>query len=374
MGSVLMGSDTTKKLMRSIDQQLAYRTVFENSLVGKLITDEQDVVRACNKSVREMFGQDLIGENEFDLVWPEDRWLLKKQVKNRKAGESSRYELSWRRKDGERIYTRVLAVPLLDEQGNYIGNFGEVENITELREITERARTTAILRMFAQNATATIHNLNHNTGIGMGYVGLLLEHETDPKKIKYLKTVLKSLDNIDFIAKNYLSLGRSTSGQRERCDLGVLVNETTDYLSKSGFLQGHQIVKDVYSPLPVKADKTAIQQALINIFKNSKEAIGEKTGMILVRTRISAEGYGEFYIEDNGCGIPGMNHDKIFQIYTSKKDGSGIGLYTARDAIVSHGGYLFVDWSEVGKGARILGGLPLLELRVEPGHRKERNT
>jgi|GEM_PF-5400738 len=369
-----MSSDTTKKLMRSIDQQLAYRTVFENSLVGKLITDDQDIIRACNQAVRKMFGQDLIGENEFDWVWPEDRWGLKKQVEKRKKGDSSKYEISWRRKDGERIFTRVLAVPILDSQGKYIGNFGEVENITELREITERARTTAILRMFAQNATATIHNLNHNTGIGMGYIGLLLEHETDPKKRKQLLEVLKSLDNIDFIAKNYLSLGRSTSGQRERCDLSVLVRETTDYLSKSGFLQGHQIVKEIYSPLPVRADKTAIQQALINIFKNSKEAIGEKTGVISVGARISTEGYAEFYIEDNGCGIPGRNHDRIFQIYTTKETGSGIGLYTARDTLVSHNGYLFVDWSEINKGTRILGGMPLIELRVEPGKRKERNT
>ena len=109
------------------------------------------------------------------------------------------------------------------------------------------------------------------------------------------------------------------------------------------------------SHLQVIADKTLIEQILINLIKNALDATKECTDpQIELSAGINAEGKTFIQVKDNGTGIPADVQERIFiPFFTTKPVGSGIGLSISRQIMYMHKGSLTVI-SEVGKGSRFL--------------------
>ena len=97
--------------------------------------------------------------------------------------------------------------------------------------------------------------------------------------------------------------------------------------------------------LEIVADKKQIAQVLINLLKNSVEALKNQVGgKIIVKSNINPDGKVLISVTDNGPGIPEDLMDKIFiPFFTTKENGSGIGLSLSRQIIQMHGGSLKVD-------------------------------
>jgi len=97
-------------------------------------------------------------------------------------------------------------------------------------------------------------------------------------------------------------------------------------------------------------DPDLIEQVLINLLKNAKEAVNPETGKISLTYQLATLGrQPEIRVADNGAGIPDDIIDKVFiPFYTTKTEGSGIGLSLARQIVQSHKGELSVDTSPSG--------------------------
>ncbi len=97
-------------------------------------------------------------------------------------------------------------------------------------------------------------------------------------------------------------------------------------------------------------DPDLIEQVLINLLKNAKEAVNLETGKISLTYQLATLGrQSEIRVSDNGGGIPDDIIDKVFiPFYTTKTEGSGIGLSLARQIVQSHKGELSVDTSPSG--------------------------
>ncbi|MEA3241821.1 MAG: ATP-binding protein, partial [Pseudomonadota bacterium] len=95
------------------------------------------------------------------------------------------------------------------------------------------------------------------------------------------------------------------------------------------------------------ADKIQIEQVLVNLVRNSLEAIGHAKitgGRVVIQTRLLPNDMIEVNVIDNGPGIDATMTGKIFdQFQTSKETGMGIGLSLSRTIIEAHGGKLWVD-------------------------------
>lgn len=88
-------------------------------------------------------------------------------------------------------------------------------------------------------------------------------------------------------------------------------------------------------------DQDLMQQVLINLLKNALEAVNPQNGIIELKYSQSADGHSVFKIKDNGPGIPEEIAEQIFiPFYTTKEEGSGIGLSLARQIVQLHGGSL----------------------------------
>ncbi|HLF34423.1 MAG TPA: ATP-binding protein [Cyclobacteriaceae bacterium] len=106
--------------------------------------------------------------------------------------------------------------------------------------------------------------------------------------------------------------------------------------------------------LLILADKDLIEQVLINLIKNSVYALRETTSPVIsIRGFQGNKGKG-IVLQDNGCGIPFNIRDFIFMpFFTTKKDGTGIGLSWSRQIMRMHKGRISID-SQEGSGTRIL--------------------
>ena len=102
--------------------------------------------------------------------------------------------------------------------------------------------------------------------------------------------------------------------------------------------------------LSLQADPAQLEQALINLVKNSLEALaGVVAGRIELKAYIGQEGNLLIYVIDNGAGIPADKLEQVFvPFYTSKRDGTGVGLFLVKQIMQAHRGSVCALQAEVG--------------------------
>jgi len=122
----------------------------------------------------------------------------------------------------------------------------------------------------------------------------------------------------------------------------------------------------------VEGLRTLLEEVFLNLFKNSIEAINERKGStpgtISVRIWRPKDGTeAVITVEDDGAGIPVQIRPEIFKLFstkTEKKGNPGLGLFISKKIVTTiHGGSLDIDWSEVGKGTRMILALPISKYR-----------
>jgi two-component system cell cycle sensor histidine kinase/response regulator CckA len=133
------------------DSEERYRTLVETMRVGLCIIDEDGISVYANDNLCKMWGyslDEILGRPVIDFLDEEDKQTWEKQLERRKEGAGKPYEMKWMSKDGGRVHTIMSPTPLFDVDGNFIGSFAVVTDITErkyteeaLRESEEKYRT-----------------------------------------------------------------------------------------------------------------------------------------------------------------------------------------------------------------------------------------
>ncbi|MCK4380065.1 MAG: PAS domain S-box protein, partial [Candidatus Lokiarchaeota archaeon] len=136
-----------EKLRESEEQ---YRTLVETMTDGLVVIDENSCFTYLNMSFSKMIEysyNEILNTSIFNYLDKKNQRIVEEQLIKRRDGESQPYELMWTRKDGQKIYTIMAPKPLIDAEGNYIGSFAVITNITEritaeqkLKESEERYR------------------------------------------------------------------------------------------------------------------------------------------------------------------------------------------------------------------------------------------
>jgi len=181
---------------------------------------------------------------------------------------------------------------------------------------------------------------------------LLYEFEPVSEKDKYQKlisTIREEIARINKIIEQFLKFAR-------RPKLNLRIENISDIVLKSIEVitpeaKNIKIIKNIESNLYLKVDSDQILQALINVLKNSIQAI-EKDGVVELNLYGVEDGV-YIKIKDNGKGIEKENLSKIFNLYyTTKPDGTRIGLSIVNQIISEHNGKIDIE-SEPKKGTTV---------------------
>ena len=116
---------------------------------------------------------------------------------------------------------------------------------------------------------------------------------------------------------------------------------------------------DLAADLPqVTADRVQLQQVLMNLMLNAIEAMKETGGILTVKSQLDQDGRVVISVSDTGVGLPIEKADQIFNaFFTTKPQGSGMGLAISRSIVESHGGRLWATAND-GQGAKFHFTLP----------------
>jgi signal transduction histidine kinase len=119
---------------------------------------------------------------------------------------------------------------------------------------------------------------------------------------------------------------------------------------------------DLADGLPkVMADRVQLQQAMMNLMINGIEAMGEPPGELSIRSQLGEDGQVLISVSDTGVGLPNGNADQIFNaFFTTKAQGTGMGLAITRSIVESHGGRIWAN-ANSGPGATFQFTLPMSE-------------
>jgi two-component system sensor histidine kinase HydH len=177
-----------------------------------------------------------------------------------------------------------------------------------------------------------------------------------------LKVIRGELQRLDGIVQQYLNLAGPTSPNLQSVDAGGVVRHVCELLRPEAAARGVAIESEVPSPAPtVRADAVQLTQALVNLVINAVQAV-ERNGKVSVRAGASGDGTTViFEVTDSGAGVPAERRAAIFEaFFTTKAEGSGLGLWIVHQIATAHGGTVGVT-DAPGGGAVFTMSLPVAE-------------
>lgn len=174
---------------------------------------------------------------------------------------------------------------------------------------------------------------------------------------KFAKVMTQEVDKIDSLVHRLLDFARPAQPHLEPVRLSTLVKETVDFLHGSLLEKQVRVETQFAEPDEVCADAVQLKQVFLNLFLNSLEAI-DPPGEITVSTARN-NGRLDVIVTDTGHGISRKDLHHIFDpFYTTKPNGTGLGLSVVHSIVREHGGRVRVK-SAVGQGTTVRVSLPL---------------
>lgn len=241
----------------------------------------------------------------------------------------------------------------------------------QVRILQERLQRAERMTALGELVGTTTHEFNNVLTTILNWARHGLRHKDDATREKALETIISAANRGSKITQTILGLARNRSGDMEPTDLGRLLMDTLLLLEREMNKYHVRVETQVDSVPPVMANGNQIQQVLLNLLVNARQAM-PRGGRLTIRLKHDPESQTvDLQVRDYGTGIPPEVLPCIFDPYfttkkgpdASGKGGSGLGLSACRDIIEAHRGRIRVE-SALGKGTCFTIRLPVAQQAV----------
>jgi len=230
-----------------------------------------------------------------------------------------------------------------------------------LGEQVRKAESLAFVGTLAGGLAHEIRNPLSTLNINLQ---LLKEDWADPvtskeqRSVKRIDALLRETNRLERVLSDFLRFAGRYQLHREPHSVNAILQELLDFYGPEARQRKIEVRAELAPALPVlPLDAALLRQAFVNVLKNAQEAM-PAGGTLTVRTAPGRRAV-DVEIADTGTGIAPEHRDKIFEVYfTTKPNGSGLGLPTTKRIVEEHGGTIDVD-SAPGRGARVRIRLPV---------------
>ena len=277
--------------------------------------------------------------------------FVRQAVENEETVQSQEFMLD------ELSLTRYLSISIMPlvRSKSVRGTIITVEDITERKAGEVRNRRLESLASLTNLAATVAHEIKNPLGSISIYVQLvrkaLVQSNADiPLHVdKYLDVVDEEIERLNKIVVDFLFAVRPLKFEFAPLDVNTVVTSLADFLGEEMNQAGIVLTLELGSSLPlIQGDERFLRQMLVNLVKNAMAAM-ISGGIIRIKTWYSND-FIYMTVEDTGSGIPDELIHKIFEPYfTTKVDGTGLGLTMTYKVVKEHGGDIRVQ-SEAGKG------------------------
>ncbi len=351
-----------------------YQKVFDLLPEAVIIQDYEGNIEYANKSTVKLVGakkvDDLFGKSIIDLISKKDIYVIKDKLKNILNDESIPYypvKLKCFNEDMVDIEVAFILQNFLGKK--YI--LAILKNVTEQKLIEKERLKMEKLESVGLLAGGIAHDFNNILTIIQGNTSLLKFDINERKYDKLLfkiQEIEKAVQQSKNLTQQLLTFSKGGYPVKESVSIEDLVKETTSLaLSGSNVRCKYLFSERLYS---LEIDKGQISQVINNLIINSVHSMPEggiiKVGIENIDLNenykkilpLKDGKYIKIYVKDEGIGIPKKYLQKVFDPYfTTKQEGSGLGLATSYSIVKKHNGHIFVE-SNVGYGSTFYIYLP----------------
>jgi PAS domain S-box-containing protein len=282
--------------------------------------------------------------------------------------------------DGEYRWFLVRGVPFLDQHGKIVKWYGTLTDIEDRKRAEqERERLHQIeddlahinrVTMLGEMAASLAHEIKQPIAAAITSANSCIEwlaHE--PPNLDRARAAAARIDKYGNRAAEIIDRIRSfykkSPPQRELVDVNGIIHEMLT-LTGEALRSSIAMRTDLSAELPkIMADRVQLQQVFMNLMLNAIEAMKDSGGELTVKSELQ-NGQLRFSVSDTGVGLPMEKLDQIFSaFFTTKPQGSGMGLAISRSIVESHGGQLWAS-ANSGGGATFHFTLPIQVTESSP--------
>lgn len=341
---------------------------------GRLI----DINPAGLQIIKASSPEEVLGRSIIPMIEPEHREDFERTIQRVFNQRTTEYlHLKIRDLKGEVHYIEGRYMPLRNPAGETIGILSISRDITEYKRLESQLYHSQKMEAIGQLAGGIAHDFNNmlNAIIGFGSLIDMNLKEDNPNK-SYIREILKAAERATHLTRGLLTFSRKQPVRFETIELNELIKGFEKILKR---IIGEDIkLKTILSeePLIIMADPGQIEQVLMNLATNARDAMPDG-GTIEIMTStiqidedfIKKHGYGKpgsyvlIRFSDTGMGMDEITLSKIFEPYFTTKPfgkGTGLGLAIVYGIVKQHDGYINVE-SSPGKGTTFNIYLPLTE-------------
>ena len=342
--------------------------IVESIKVGVMVLDGEGTIVSWNRSLEKLHGvasAEAVGKKEAE-VFPSSFVEVLDQVKARVGSSAellvSAYRVALRTRDSRDRLVTLSVAPLLGEEGAS-GTVIIIDDVTERNELESQLRQAEKLASVGLLAAGVAHEVNTPLAGISSYVQMLQRKlpESDPRG-SILEKIEKQTFRASQIVNNLLHFSRLETGDLRLVDLNDVVTETLSLADVQLGKRSIVVSTELHEQLaPVLGDPIRLQQVLMNLVLNARDAMPEGGDLRIATHRKNNEVFVE--VSDTGRGIQRDHLDKIYDPFFTTKGvgrGTGLGLSVSYGIVQEHRGAITVK-SVPGKGSRFRVTLPIQE-------------
>ncbi len=333
--------------------------------------------------------EDCLGKNMHDLIHHSHSdgspYLVEDcpVFRARSAGSGSRInDESFWKSDGSSFPVEYSSYPIIENE-EIIGAVITFSDITESKKLKEQLLQSQKMEAVGQLAGGLAHDFNNSLSVINGYCQLIqMEVENNETLNEYLEKIQTASDQAGALTHSMLAFSRTQVMHSQNQNLNGIVSKVGAFVAKiiGDNIKLTVIIKE--AKLPVKVDGGQIQQVLINLANNARDAMPDVGDLSITTDKvimddsfISLNGFGQegqyavITVSDTGTGMDAATKNKIFEPFFTTKavdKGTGLGLSMVYGIVKQHQGYVDVV-SQPGHGARFRVFLPIVEKETTTG-------
>jgi signal transduction histidine kinase len=232
--------------------------------------------------------------------------------------------------------------------------------ISALTSVHLELRQKEKLAVIGQMAAAIGHEIRNPLSSLKGFTQL--QQERNPNTNDFYPIMIQEIDRINYIVNDLMTLGKPKALQFSKASIEEIIAYTLSITQQMSERQGVSIETTMAGPLPpIDCDGKQLKQVFINLIKNAIESMHDG-GKIEIKVKVVADNKMEISIQDEGYGIEDQNIINLGEpFYTTKKDGTGLGLMVTNQIIGDHKGDFTIE-SSPGKGTKVVVTLPISQM------------
>jgi PAS domain S-box-containing protein len=341
-----------------------------------VLTDLEGRILYWSAGAERLYGwtaEEMVGHVQDEFCSPDESEFLQNIRGQTIETGFWRGQMELMNKEGKLLLIETHRTLTRDSDGNPKGVLAISNDITEQKRLETQLLRAQRMESIGTLAGGIAHDLNNVLGPILLSLPLLRDSLKDERDLQLLDQMEATAQRGAAIVRQVLSFARGVDGERTPVQVRHLINETLKILGETFPKSIHLDFNGPRDIWLVHGDPTQIQQVLMNLCVNARDAMGDDGHLTVDAENVVIDDhYSAMHVDaqcgpyvvlrvtDTGTGIPESIREKIFDPFFTTKElgkGTGLGLSTVTAIVKSHGGFVSV-YSEMGKGTTFKVYLP----------------